>query len=99
MVDLSNESAQPATLRLPSVLDLRAAAPLVAEFASLRGRPISLDASGVAQVGAQCVQVLVSAQQTWARDGVLLTLMNPSGAFLEALRILGVPTGKIGEYE
>lgn len=93
----SDQGGSFATLRLPPVLDLRAAAPLVAEFSSLRGRPLTIDASAVEKVGAQCVQVLVSAQQTWARDGVTLALSKPSDAFSGALALLGVPTRKIGE--
>ncbi|BDV33023.1 STAS domain-containing protein [Methylocystis iwaonis] len=96
MTDISNDSGGLfSTLNLPRTLDLRAAAPLAADFGRFRGRPLAIDASEVEKVGAQCVQVLVSAQQTWARDGVALTLSNPSSAFLGALEILGIPT--IGE--
>lgn len=98
MSDISNDSSGPfTTLNLPRTLDLRAAAPLAADFGRFRGRPLVIDASEVDKVGAQCVQVLVSAQQTWARDGVALTLSNPSSAFTGALEILGIPTRKIGE--
>jgi chemotaxis protein CheX len=97
MSDISNDQALFATLRLPPNLDLRAATPLLAEFGGLRGRPLTIDASAVEKIGAQCVQILVSAQQTWARDGVAITLTNPSGAFSSALELLGVPTRKIGE--
>ncbi|HEY8163060.1 MAG TPA: STAS domain-containing protein [Methylocystis sp.] len=93
----SDQSGSFAILHLPPILDLRAAAPLVAEFGGLRGRPLTIDASAVEKIGAQCVQVLVSAQQTWARDGVTLTLSKPSEAFNGALALLGVPTRKIGE--
>jgi chemotaxis protein CheX len=97
MSDMSNDSGALSILRLPSVLDLPAAAPLLGEFAALRGRALTIDASAVQKVGAQCIQVLVSAQQTWARDGFALTLSNPSGAFMESLELLGVPAHKIGE--
>jgi chemotaxis protein CheX len=96
-MSVMTDSGASTTLQLPRVLDLRAAAPLLAEFGAFRGRPLTLDASCVERVGAQCVQVLVSAQQTWARDGNTLTLSNPSRAFIEALELLGVPAIKIGE--
>jgi len=98
MNELAHDVAT-ANLRLPKSLDLRSASHLHAEFMAARGRPLTVDASGVDLVGAQCVQILVSAQQTWARDGIALTLSNPSQAFLDSLELLGVPPRKIGEWE
>lgn len=93
---MSNDTGSFEPLKLPKSLDLRAAAPLLAQFEALRGRPVSVDASDVEQVGAQCVQILVSAQQTWLRDGLLMTLVEPSAEFADALRLMGISPEKIG---
>ena len=53
--------AQP--IILDSVLDLRAAAPLADEFKARRGADINIDASNVERLGAQCAQVLLSAEK------------------------------------
>jgi chemotaxis protein CheX len=81
--------SQPATLKLRPVLDLRAAAPLKAEFGALRGRPVSVDATDVDRVGALCLQVLMSAHSTWTSDGVGFSLGKTSPAFEEGLETLG----------
>jgi len=86
-------------LTLPPALDLRAAGALVTNFNAARGNHVTIDASKVEKIGTQCVQVLLSAQVTWARDGVPLALANPSEAFLESLDILGIPLNKIAEQE
>jgi chemotaxis protein CheX len=94
---MSDDAGLSEAIHLPKALDLRAAAPLLATLEGLRGKPVSIDASAVEQVGAQCIQILVSAQQTWMRDGALLTLVNPSVGLVEGLRLMGVPAAKIGE--
>lgn len=86
-------------LTLPAVLDIRAAARLAAQLLEGSGQSIVIDASQVVQGGALCFQVLVSAQRTLARDGLSLTLVGPSPAFMEALERFGIPAEKIGELE
>jgi chemotaxis protein CheX len=56
-------------VRLPETLDLNAAEPLRQALVEQRGRPVVLDGSHVARLGGLCLQVLVSAQKTWAEDG------------------------------
>jgi chemotaxis protein CheX len=85
--------ARPATaqkLRLAEVLDLAAAVPLADAFASRRGRRLTVDAGGVRQAGASCVQVLLSAAATWRADEVAMQLVDPSPDFLETLRLFGI---------
>lgn len=77
-------------LQLPEVLDLRAAAPLAQTFLARRGAELSVDASSVRRVGAQCLQVLVAAAATWKADGVCLRLEKPTEEFLEGSRLLGI---------
>ena len=85
----SATESQAATLKLRPVLDLTAAAPLKAEFGTLRGKPIRVDATDVDRVGALCLQVLMSAHSTWTSDGVAFSLGGTSPAFEEGLDTLG----------
>ena len=57
------------TVTLGAALDMTAAGPLTKELLAVRGKPVALDASNVIRVGGQCLQVLLSAQATWAADG------------------------------
>jgi chemotaxis protein CheX len=77
-------------LQLPEVLDLTAAAPLAQSFLTRRGADLSVDASHVRRVGAQCLQVLLSAAATWKADGVKLRLDKPSEEFLAGTALLGI---------
>jgi chemotaxis protein CheX len=87
--------AAPATLQLPESLGSAAAEDLLASLRDLRGQPLSLDASRVRRVGAQCAQVLLSAAATWRADGAVLGIDEPSTEFQEALRLLGLSVGSV----
>lgn len=82
--------ASAAALRLPAALDLPAARPLAAALLERRGQPITIDASAVGQVGAQCVQVLLSAKRTWEADGVPLSIANCAPRMIEDLKLIGI---------
>jgi chemotaxis protein CheX len=99
MIQESSSDPFSRTIRLPGSLHLPAAPSLAATLLSVRGHQVTLDASSVERVGAQCIQVLVSAQNLWAQDGLAFTVSNPSPAFLEALGTLGISISKIGEQE
>ena len=77
-------------LRLPISLDLPAARPLAAALVERRGKPITIDASAVTQLGAQCVQVLLSAKRTWEADGVSLSIVNCAARMIEDLKLIGI---------
>lgn len=81
------------SISLPPVLDLPAAAPLARELLSARGTEIAIDASRVERFGALCLQVLLSAQKTWAEDGRRLAVVSPSLAFSQGLMRFGLPAG------
>ena len=68
-------------IALPAVLDLRAADPLKVQLLAVRGQEASLDASAVERLGGLCLQVLLSAIQTWRADGQALTFINVTEAF------------------
>ncbi|TVQ54047.1 MAG: STAS domain-containing protein [Rhodobacteraceae bacterium] len=89
----------PCRLALPAALTAVAAIDLADRLRTLRGAPIALDAAEVARVGAQCLQVLLSAAATWRTDGVSMTLAAPSPAFLEALRLTGLSPEAFGAGE
>lgn len=70
-----------AEYRLPPVLDLGQAAVIQADLMTLRGRPVTIDASDVERLGGLCLQVLVSAQKTWLADSQPMSIDHASEAF------------------
>ncbi|HEY1071286.1 STAS domain-containing protein [Brevundimonas sp.] len=76
-------------IALPAVLDLRAADPLKAQLLAVRGQETALDASAVERLGGLCLQVLLSALQTWRADGQTLTFVNVTEAFASQWSALG----------
>jgi chemotaxis protein CheX len=82
-------SEEPARLVLPKVMDLASAAPLKAELLARRGGPLELDGSEVQRMGGLAVQLLLSAQTTWAADGQPFRAAESSDAMREALANLG----------
>ena len=80
-----------AVLRLSQVLDLNAASPLAQELLTLRGGPVEVDASAVERLGAQCLQVLLSARATWDADGAAFAVVQASDEFTSTVALLGAP--------
>ncbi|WP_297298245.1 STAS domain-containing protein [uncultured Methylovirgula sp.] len=78
------------TLTLEPVLDLKATTPLAEQLLAHRGADIIVDASAVERLGAQSLQVLLSALATWQADGHQLQFKQPSEAFIESLQLFGV---------
>ncbi len=79
-----------ATIALAEVLDLKAATTLASELLAARGGDVALDGSAVQRLGAQCLQVIMSARATWDKEGVGLQIVNPSHDLIEGLELLGV---------
>ena len=77
------------TLLLADSLDVTAAAPLCHDLLARRGQPVTLDGSQVRRIGGQCLQVLLSAQTTWAADGQAFEIVDPSDEFTDGLTLLG----------
>ena len=77
------------SLHLNAVLDFAAAGNLLADLQASRGCDVTLIASDVQRVGAQCIQVLLSAQKTWAADEAVFRLTEPSAEFVEGASLLG----------
>ena len=80
-----------AVVVLAAVLDIQQAAPLREELIALRGQEVVVDGSAVDRLGALCLQVLISAQQTWAQDGLRLVIDNASCAFASQWNAFGAP--------
>jgi chemotaxis protein CheX len=85
---MSQELVTPAALELPGVLDLAAAAPLLAELRARRGGALNLDGSNVQRLGGLCLQVLLAAQDAWRADGCEFRLQT-SDAMAQGLRQMG----------
>ena len=77
----------------PIVLDENlhhsAAAPLWRQLMERRGQAAVIDASRVRRLGAQCLQVLLSASKHWASEKLPFSLVGCSTAMGEDLRLLG----------
>ena len=89
-VSAEPQAALSSGLMLAETLDLNAAAPLAKALLALRNSNVTIDASAVQHLGAQCGQVLASALNTWASDGVALTFVSPSEGFEQGSRLLGL---------
>ncbi|MGV9010948.1 STAS domain-containing protein [Brevundimonas sp.] len=78
-----------ASITLPAVLDLQQAGPLRDQLLALRGQSVIVDGAAVERLGALCLQVLISAQQTWARDGLSLVIDQVSESFANQWNAFG----------
>lgn len=83
------DTLSPRIITLPEILDLTAASPLASELLAQRGKNIAVDASRVQRVGAQCVQVLLSASATWRHDEQSFEIAKTSPEFIDGLSLLG----------
>lgn len=79
-----------APFQLPERFDSAAAASVLDGFRRHRGSALTVDASAVRRVGAQGLQILLSASRTWQSDGHVLTLENASGELIDAAQLLGL---------
>jgi chemotaxis protein CheX len=91
-VETVSDSAQEIgpVLRLPAILDLKAAAPLAAALLARRGEGVTIGAGEVQRLGGQCLQVLLSAAASWREDQNAMRFEAPSAEFLAALEHFGV---------
>jgi chemotaxis protein CheX len=78
-----------AFVSLPAILDLKEAKLLADQLKAVRGRPLKLDASRVERLGGLCLQILLSARNTWAADNLPIAVVNSSPAFTDALAAFG----------
>jgi chemotaxis protein CheX len=76
-------------------LDIKAASPLARQLLAVRGQDVTIDASEVKKLGAQCLQVLLSAFTTWHADIAHIDVENESDAFVQGLAILGISKSEL----
>jgi chemotaxis protein CheX len=57
----------------------------------LRGQPLDIDASQVERLGGLCLQVLISARNTWQGDGRSAVISQASAAFDDAWAMFAAP--------
>ena len=79
---------------LPATMTSRYASDLVGNLQAMRGRPIALDASSVQQIGSLCLQVLISARNTWRADGQAFRVMCASEEMAKQWKLFGMAPGK-----
>ncbi|HYC96400.1 STAS domain-containing protein [Brevundimonas sp.] len=87
----------PTLIALPAVLDIQSAEALRVQLLGARGRPLVLDGSAVERLGGLCLQVLLSARQTWAADGHGLVVNPASKAFTDQWNAFGAPAMAAGQ--
>lgn len=77
-------------VELQNVLDMVAAPALKDCFLQNEGNPLLINAAPVQRLGAQCLQILLSAKKDWEAKGVEFVLDSPSAAFIETAKFMGV---------
>ncbi|MGO9134013.1 MAG: STAS domain-containing protein [Methylovirgula sp.] len=78
------------TYKLAEVLDIKATVPLAEGLLARRGAELMIDASQVERLGAQSLQILLSAISTWQADGLSIEFIEPSEPFLQSLALFGI---------
>jgi len=76
--------------RLPAILDLKAAVQLHGMLVAQRGVDLEISGAHVQRLGAQCLQILLSAQATWLADGKTLTITEPSLELTSSVQLFGL---------
>ena len=75
---------------LPAVTDTASVAALRTAILDQRGADIEIDASAVQRFTGLGVQVLIAAARHWAMEDLRFTIVRPSAAFTDLLRLTGV---------
>ena len=75
---------------LDAKLDSAAAEPLRETLLAAQGDDITLDGSGVEQLGGLCLELLMSVRHLWATAGNSVTLNAPSEQMIDDLGRFGL---------
>ena len=78
-----------ARLQLPPVIDVSTAGALKTALVEALGGDMVLDGSAVQRVGGLGVQLLLSAERACQAAGGAFSLLDPSPALSEAVRLIG----------
>lgn len=95
----TNQAGGTHDITLVQNLDLTAAAPLEEALLALRGTSAHINGQDVERLGAQCLQVLLSAAQTWAADDQTFIISDISPAFEDGLKVLGFDASTFSQQE
>ena len=87
---MAKRDATPHILKLPAVLDLNAASRLHEQVLALKDKNVAVDASEVARIGTQCIQILLSAARSWRSMDMTFSVNQSSDAFAKTLQLLGI---------
>jgi chemotaxis protein CheX len=87
---MAKRDATPHILKLPAVLDLNAASRLHEQVLALKDKNVAVDASDVARIGTQCIQILLSAARSWRSMDMTFSVNQSSDAFAKTLQLLGI---------
>jgi len=79
-------------VQLPASLDCKEARLLAVRLQTLRGQPVKLDASRVNRLSGLCLQVLLSARNTWTSDNVPIAIEDASAVFSKGWALYGAPS-------
>ncbi|MEL6521163.1 MAG: STAS domain-containing protein [Pseudomonadota bacterium] len=78
------------TVVLAARLDFPVAKSLAEQLKELRGKDIQVSAADVTHLGTNCLQVLISAGQTWTADGKAFAFTDISESFQNQLGQFGL---------
>lgn len=96
---MSSGTTSNSTVCLPSKLNSAAAAEVLDAIKAKNGQPLCLDAAHVTTVGAQCLQILVSAKRCWQAAGHKFELTNLTQSVRDNLPVYGLTADQIGAGE
>ncbi|MCG6882821.1 MAG: STAS domain-containing protein [Silicimonas sp.] len=85
-------------IALPSKLDTAAAAALRDDLIAAEGTDIVFDAGQVEQIGALCLETILSAAALWKAEGLTVTLDSPSAQLTEDLSRFGLTPATLLEH-
>jgi chemotaxis protein CheX len=74
----------------------RAAPELYARLKAHREDSVVLDASKVEQIGVLALQILIAATRDWAARSTSFEVVDPSAAFCESAKTLGIDPELLG---
>jgi len=83
-------SADASLLTLPASSNNDDCKNFVAALGAAKGGPVYVDASQCTQMTARFAQLLVLASRAWSVESLSLRIINPSEAFVKAIRRLGL---------
>jgi anti-anti-sigma regulatory factor len=76
-------------VQLHDRLDYQSVAPLISELSAINDAEVLIDASEIRHLGAQCLQVILSAVKTRSQAGQTTQIVNASDACIDTLELFG----------